>query len=164
MWSAHRAAQAAGGRLARLVAVVAVLAGLAVLQAPQCTDGMIAGAGYLTQGASPAMAVVARQDLGVAMVMTGVNRHPQGTAAQGTAHSALGAHAGVGGSPSRSGDMGGVLATCLAFLVAFLVVIVGLYPSWLRTFVRIHAPGHEARVCAIAVRAPSLSQLCVLRT
>ncbi len=125
---------------------------------------MIVGAAYLTQGASPAMAVVASEDWGVAMVMAGVNGHPQDTAAQGTAHSALCAHARVGGSPSSSGDMGSVLATCLAFLVAVLAVIVGLYPSWLRTFVRIHAPGRGARVCAIAVRAPSLSQLCVLRT
>ncbi|MGH3944273.1 MAG: hypothetical protein ACRDSI_04390 [Pseudonocardiaceae bacterium] len=137
---------------------------MAVLQAPQCPDGMIADTAYLTQGAGSALAVVASADWGVAMVMTGVDGHPQDTAGQGTAPSALGAHAGVGGSPFSSGDMGGVLAICLAFLVAVLAVIAVLYPSWLRTFVRMHAPGRGARVCAIAVGAPGLLQLCVLRT
>lgn len=140
------------GHLARLVAVVAVLAGVAVLPWPQCPDGMIVDAVYLDQGASPAMAVA------------GVNDHPQDTAALCTAHSASGAPARVADSSGGSGDVGGVLATCLTFLVAVLAVIAGLSPCWLRSFVRLHAPRPGARVCTIGLRAPSLAQLRVLRT
>ncbi|MGH3966111.1 MAG: hypothetical protein ACRDRY_23150, partial [Pseudonocardiaceae bacterium] len=69
---------------------------------------MIADTTYLTQGAGSALAVVASADWGVAMVMAGVNGHPQDTAGQGTAPSALGTHARVGGDPSSSGDMGDI--------------------------------------------------------
>ncbi len=126
---------------------------------------MIADAAYLTPGASPAMAVVAGQDCGLAMAMAGVNdHHPQDNAALCTAHRAPGALARVGGRSAGCGGMGGVLATCLAFLVTVLTALTGLNPSWLRTSVRLHAPGPRAMVHAIAVRAPSLARLRVLRT
>lgn len=124
---------------------------------------MIVDAAYPTHGASPPMAVTAGQDCGLAMAMTEVNDHPQDTAALCTPHHAP-ALARVGGSSSGSGDMGGVLATCLAFLVTVLTALAALYPSWLRTFVRLHTPGAVVRVWAIAVRALSLGKLCVLRT
>lgn len=110
------------------------------------------------------MAVTAGQDCGLAMAMTEVNDHPQDSAALCTPHRAPGSLARVGGSSSGSGDMGGVLATCLAFLVTVLTALAALYPSWLRSVVRLHAPGPGVRVWAIAVRALSLGQLCVLRT
>ncbi|MGH7747517.1 MAG: hypothetical protein ACREQ5_22575 [Candidatus Dormibacteria bacterium] len=134
---------------------------MVVLQWPQCPDGMIAEAVYLTPGASPSMAVAAGQDCGLAMMMTRVDDHPQGTAAS---HHAPGALARVGGNASGSCDMGGVLATCLAFLVTVLTALTALNPSWLRSVVRLNAPGPGVTVWAIAVRAPTLGQLCVLRT
>jgi hypothetical protein len=148
----------------RLVAVVAVLVGVAVWQGPQCPNGMIADAAYLTHDASPPMAVAAGQHCALAMAMAGVSDHPQDTAALCTAPSARGALPLVADSSGSFGDMGVVLATCLVFLVAVLAAVAGLSPWRLRSVVRRHAPGPGVRVCTIAVRAPSLAQLRVLRT
>lgn len=134
----------------RLVAVVAVIAGLVLLQAPRCTDGMVAGMS-MAAGASPAMIVGTSHDDGAPLAIDGVPGHPQDAAA-------------VAADESGSGGMGSVLATCLAFLVLVLVAVAGLASGGLRAVVRVRPAGLVAMVRTIPLRAPSLAQLCVLRT
>jgi hypothetical protein len=68
------------------------------------------------------------------------------------------------GSPSLPG-LGGGLVACLAFIVAVAAAMVGLRPAWLRTFglVLRSERGHGVTRTA-APRAPSLAELCLLRT
>lgn len=67
------------------------------------------------------------------------------------------------GSPGSPGQ-GGMLAACLAFIVAVVAVIVGLRPPWLRTFVPVLMSRRAVVVRTVHPRAPSLAELCLLRT
>ncbi|MGH3927062.1 MAG: hypothetical protein ACRDTT_30045 [Pseudonocardiaceae bacterium] len=166
-----RRVQAARGYLARPVAVVGVLAGLVLGNGVQCTDDMTAMA--IEHVASSGMAVGAAQDDAAPAAKARVERYfsDQATAAEPTLQitavcvvpgaAAVSPLAGDG-SPGSPGQ-GGVLA-CLAFIVAVVAVIVGLRPPWLRTFVLVLMPRRAAVIRTVHPRAPSLAELCLLRT
>ncbi len=168
-----RRVQAARGYLARLVAVVGVLAGLVLANGVQCTDGMNAMA--IEHVTSSGMAVGAAQDGAVPAVQARVERHSSDyvTAAepthQVTAVSVVPGAAGVlafagHGSPGFPGQ-GGLLAACMAFIVAVVAVIVGLRPARLRIIVAVLVSGPGRGVIRVVhLRAPSLAELCLLRT
>ena len=128
----------------RLVAVIAVLVGLALLHSPRCADGMIATGSMAHSGGS-------------GMAAGGV---------QGCADPVAAANTPVrtGNSLPGAGDMGGILATCLTFLVMVLVAISVLCPAWLRIVVTRRVPERRAMIRPIWLQAPSLAELCVLRT
>lgn len=161
---------AARGCLARLVVAVGVLAGVVFAHGVQCTDGMSAMA--IKQVASSSTALGAVQDGAVVAVMAGVAGHSPGDlAAAGAAHqvTAVPGEAGVmalvGDSSPGSHGLGDVLAACLVFIVAVVAVSVGLRPSLLRIFVAVLMFGRGRRVIrVVAPRAPSLAELCLLRT
>lgn len=165
--------QAARGYLARLVAVVGVLAGLVLANGVYCTDGMIATMAT-EHVASSGMAVGTAQDRTAPAAKVRVERHSSDhlTAAEPThrvtAVCAVPGAAGVlafagQGSPGAPGQ-GGVLAACLAFIVAVVAVIVGLRPGWLRVFVAVLMSGPATVIRIVQSRAPSLAELCLLRT
>ena len=169
----HRG-QAARDLLARLVVAVGVLAGLVLAHGVQCPGGMTALA-LDEQVASSGMAVDAAQDGAAPTVMAGVERHvPDAVIAadadeQVTAVRVVPDTAGVvalagPGSPGSSG-LGGGLVACVAFIVAVAAVMVGLRPAWLGIFGPVLRSERGHRVTRTAApRAPSLAELCSLRT
>ncbi len=155
-----------------------VLAGLVLAHGGQCTDGMIATMAT-EHAASSGMAVGTAQDR-TAQDRTApaatvkVERHSSDhvTAAEPTHRAtavcvvpgAAGVLAFAGdGSPGAPGQ-GGVLAACLAFIVAVMAIIVGLRPGWLRVFVAVLMSGPATVIRIVQSRAPSLAELCLLRT
>ncbi|MCA1693899.1 MAG: hypothetical protein LC749_03750 [Actinobacteria bacterium] len=162
--------QAARGYLARLIVAVGVLAGLVLAHGVQCSGGMTAMA--TEQVASSGMVVGAAQDSAAPTVMAEVEHHvPDAVIAADAAQQVTavrvvpdtaGALALAG--PSSPG-LGGGLVACLAFIVAVAAVMVGLRPAWLRIFgpVLRSGGGHQVTRPA-APRAPSLAELCLLRT
>lgn len=140
--------RAARGFLARFFAVFAVLAGLVLAHGVQCAEGM--SVMHDARGAT----MVA----GVAMECGA----PTATVADAcTAADPVGAVTPAGdGSPG----LGGVLATCLAFIVAVVAAIAGLRPTEFRHVVRICRATRAAVLRTALPRAPSLAELCLLRT
>jgi hypothetical protein len=155
-----------------------VLAGLVLAHGVQCPGAMTAMA--LEQVASSGMVVGAAQD-GAAQegagptLMAGVAHHvPDAVIAADAAQQVTAvrvvpdtaevlALAGPG-SPGSPG-LGGGLVACLAFIVAVAAVMVGLRPAWLRVFGPVLRSGRGHRVTRTAApRAPSLAELCLLRT
>ncbi len=67
------------------------------------------------------------------------------------------------GSPGSHG-LGDMLATCLAFIVAVVAAVVALRPTGLRSVVRMLRSARVAVVRTALPRAPSLAELCLLRT
>jgi hypothetical protein len=155
--------RAARGHLARLVAVLAVLAGLVLLHSPHCTDGMTTmphlaasvGSGTATAAAS----------CGSSATMTEAGNQPATMAAR---PAAVCPAAGVGavavGSSHGSDGVGGLLATCLAFIVAVLAALLGVRPFWRQVGLVARLSDCATRIRAVVPRAPSLAELCVLRT
>jgi hypothetical protein len=128
-----------------------VLAGLVLAHGVQCPGGMTAMA--IEQVASSAMVVGTAQDS--AQQVTAVRVVPD------TAEVLALAGPGSPGSPG----LGGGLVACLAFIVAVAAVMVGLRPAWLRVFGPVLRSGRGHRVTRTAApRAPSLADLCLLRT
>jgi hypothetical protein len=69
------------------------------------------------------------------------------------------------GSPSPdSRGLGGMLATCLAFIVAAVAAVAGLRPSGRRSIVGALEAARVAVIRTAQPRAPNLAQLCLLRT
>ncbi|MGH4016122.1 MAG: hypothetical protein ACRDSL_19805 [Pseudonocardiaceae bacterium] len=162
--------QAARAYLARLVAVAAVLAGLALAHGLQCTDGMTA-AMHAAPGAS--MAVGTAQDCGSpAAAMAAVDGYvPERVAPADTSDRLTALCTVPGGAVALAGDntpgsrgLGGVLATCLAFIVAVVAAVVALRPTGPRRIVRMLRSVRLAVNRAALLRAPSLAELCLLRT
>lgn len=156
--------RAARGHLARLVAVLSVLAALGFAVVLQCADGMSVPMTHAATSApiamecgTPAMTPIAADDV----VMSGdISRDTAGCVmpdADATATYAADTSQGPV-------DLGGVIATCLALLVAVVAAMAGLRPAGLRTLmVRLRC----ARVVmAREFRPPSLSlaELCLSRT
>jgi hypothetical protein len=136
-------------RLVRLVVVVAVLTGLVLTLGLQCTDGMSTGM-HTSLGTSTALDT--RSHGGDFAV----------DARAAVAHADLLASPMTGSSDSR--DTGGLLATCLAFIIAVAAAVVVLRPTGWATTVRLLDTMRGAVVRAVVPWAPSLAQLCVLRT
>ncbi|SEP53343.1 hypothetical protein [Amycolatopsis saalfeldensis] len=142
------------------MAVLAVLAGLVLLHGQHCADGMSAmphGAVSVTSEtgtASCASATMADTGSRSTTMLTEVC--PAGASAGVVARAA--------GMPLGSGGMGGVLATCLAFIVAVVSTLLGLRPSWRPVAVAAWLSGRVVRIRAVRPRAPSLAELCLLRT
>ncbi len=165
--------QAAQGYPARLVVVVGVLVGLALGHGVQCTDGMIAALA-VEHVASSGMAVGSAQDGAAPAAMAGVERHsPDDVTAADAAHqvTAVSVLPGAAAVSPLAGDgqfgshgLCGGLAACLAFIVAAVAVIVGLRPPWLRIFAPALMSRRAAVIRAVHSRAPSLAELCLLRT
>jgi hypothetical protein len=144
-----RRGRAVRGHLVRLVAVLAVLAGLALAVGLQCTDGMA--------GAMPISAAGVSIECGAPATMDGSAAHqmadecPAGTAAHVP-------------DTSNFDGLGHVLATCLAFIVAVAAAVVSLRPGGLRGVVRVVRSLRVVAMRAVQPRAPSLAELCLLRT
>lgn len=157
--------QTARGHLARFVAVLAVLAAVGFAVVLQCADGMSMPMAHVADpapvamdcGTPAAMPASPADDL----VMSGhTSRDTAGCAMPGA--DATAAYA-VDTSPGPVG-LGGVVATCLALLVAVVAAIAGLRSAGPRTLmVRLRS---ALVVMAREFRPPSLSlaQLCLSRT
>ncbi len=161
--------QAARAYLARLVAVAAVLAGLSLAYGLQCAGGMTAAV-HAAPGAS--MAVGAAQDGGAPAAMAAVDGSvPERVATAGTSDQLTAMRAVPGGAVALAGDdspgsrgLGGVLATCLALIVAVAAAVVALRPTGSRSIVRM-LKSVRLRLGRTALpRTPSLAELCLLRT
>lgn len=127
--------------------MLAVLAGLLLVHRPHCADAMVASSGTHTGAASASSAT-----------MTGVVSCPPDAA------TALAAGRSADSVVDVAGCMGGLLAGCLAFIVAALVSLVGLRLSWRQVAVVARRLRHAPRVPVVVLRAPSLAELCLLRT
>lgn len=166
-----RRVQTARGFLARFVVMVGVLAGLALANGVRCADGMTAimATGHV---ASSGMVVLAVQDGAAPVAMAGVERHCLGDITAADGHRVAAAHLVAGSISPLAGDgqfgshgLGGGLVACLIFIVAVLVVIVGLRPPWLRIFVPGLMSGWGRRVFRVVhPHTPSLEELSRLRT
>ncbi|MGW5051410.1 hypothetical protein [Actinokineospora sp. NPDC004072] len=171
MTESGRRSQAARGRLARLVVALAVLAGLGLAVGLQCTDGMATGmtmAMPMAHGANSAGTV---RDCGSSAAMTASHVSERVAPAETSqltvpcaAPGAAGAFILVEGDAPGSGGLGGVLATCLAFILAVVAAVVALRPGHVRSIVRMLRPVRVVVIRAIRPRSPSLAELCVLRT
>lgn len=154
--------RAARGHLARLVAVLAVLAGLVLLHSPHCTDGMTAMPHLATSaGSGTATAAIS---CGSSATMTEAGSQPATMAHQLAAVCPAVAGVVAAGSSHGSDGMGGLLATCLAFIVAVLATLLGLRPSWQQVALIARLSERVTRIRAVVPRAPSLAELCLLRT
>lgn len=156
--------RAVRGRLVRLVAVLAVLAGVALAVGLQCTDGM---AMPMAHGVS-ADTAMACSSSSSAMAETHVPERVTSADSGGltAACPAAGAELFVlaeNGSPS-SGGMGGVLATCLAFILAVVVAVASLRPGPSWGVVRLLRAARAMATRAVRPLSPSLAELCLLRT
>jgi hypothetical protein len=148
--------RAARGFLARLVAVVAVLAGVVLVQGLQCAGGM------------SGMHVASGMTCSHPVAMDSVDGHfTQETVTSAEADqlptSGCAVASGATDSHLDSDGLGGVLAACLAYLVAVVAAMTGLRPIMLRCVDRlrfVHAP----TIRRVLSRAPSLAELCLLRT
>ncbi|MDQ2883532.1 MAG: hypothetical protein M3Y48_20825 [Actinomycetota bacterium] len=147
-----------------------MLAGLVLAHGVQCPGGMTAMS--IEQVASSTMVVGAAQDSAAPTVMAGAEHHFPDTvigadaAQQVTAVRVVPDTAGplsLAGHGS-SGPSGGLMA-CLAFIVAVAAGMVGLRPAWLRIFGPVLRSGRGHQVTrTVTPRAPSLAELCLLRT
>lgn len=137
-----RSGRAARGDLARLVAVVAVLAGLVLTHGLPCADGATGthAAGTTCGHVRPADGLT--------------------DAAAPVPVSACAAPAGA----LDAGGFGGVLATCLAFVMAVVAAATGLRPARLWNAGRAVRSARAALARTVLPRAPSLAALCLLRT
>lgn len=63
-----------------------------------------------------------------------------------------------------SHGMGGLLITCLAFLIAVVTAMVSLRPGLLRGLVAALRPTAVAMARSVLPRAPCLADLCLMRT
>ncbi|MFH5227582.1 hypothetical protein [Antrihabitans spumae] len=137
------------GISARLLAVLAVLAGLALAQGLQCRDGM------------PAMSLPG------SMPQSVMYSAPADTDASDDADLVTGAFHIVKAAADAAGEpmaLGGVLAACL---VAVLTWLAASTLRLRRTSVAVGCPiraGPSRAAHAALPRAPTLAQLCVLRT
>jgi hypothetical protein len=133
------------GHLARFVAVLAVLAGLALAVGLQCTDGTAAMpmdmAGAAVECGSPSM--VAEQ----------AGHHVVDPCLPADASGASGFD-----------GLGGVLATCLAFIIAVVAAAVLLRPLRASGVFKALQLVRVSVFTALRPRAPSLAELCLLRT
>jgi hypothetical protein len=158
--------QAARGHLARLVAVLAVLAGLVLLHSPHCTDGMSALPHLAASVGSGTASATASCGSSARMLEAG--SQPATMVDQLAAVCPVVGAAGVGtvaaGSSHGADGMGGLLATCLAFIVAVLATLLGVRPSWQQVGLVARLSERAARIRAVVPRAPSLAELCLLRT
>lgn len=162
MTAMARRVQAARGHLARLVVVLAVLAGLGLAVGLQCTDGMAMSMAHGATSASTGMGC------GSPVAMTaghvGEPVTPAGAGQLSSACAAAGAVALADEDAPGSRGLGGVLATCLAFLVAVMAAVAALRPGHLRSVVRILRTARAVVNRAFRPRALSLAELCLLRT
>ncbi len=151
------------GRLARFVAVLVVLAGVALAVGLQCADGIAipmahaASADAAMACGSPAAVASSPVPEHVASVDSG--QLTAVCAATGTAGFFVLVQ---GGSPD-SGGVGGVLAACLAFILAVVAAVAALRPGPLRGVGQLLRPARVAVSRAVRPRAPSLAELCLLR-
>ena len=164
MTGAARPAQTARGHLARLVAVVAVLAGLALAVGLQCTDGMAMPMAHAATSATAATdcgppATMAADHRPGHVVPADTGPPPAACPALDMAGTFASAHDGASGTH----DLGGLLATCLAFLIAAVTAVAVLRPAVVRGVVRMLPPVRVAVIRAVRPRAPNLAELCVLR-
>jgi len=120
-----------------------VLTGLVLLLGAHCTDRMATHGG----GASPGTGIGVQQDYAAP-----VAAYEEGTLAR------------TGVDSPGSGDMGGVLTTCLVVIALVLTAIAGLRPAGLRIVMPLPTASCGTSALASTLRAPSLAELCVLRT
>ncbi|WP_157367715.1 hypothetical protein [Alloactinosynnema sp. L-07] len=165
MTGTARPAQAARGHLARLVAVVAVLAGLALAVGLQCTDGMAMPMAHpatsAAAGTGCGLPATMATDHGLGHVVPADIGLPSGAC---PAPNMAATFAFARDDASGTHDLGGMLATCLAFLIAAVTAVAVLRPAVVRGVVRVLPPVRVAVVRAVRPRAPSLAELCLLRT
>ncbi|MFI7676315.1 hypothetical protein [Actinophytocola sp. NPDC049390] len=165
MTGTARPVLAARGRLARLVAVLAVLAGLAVAVGLQCTDGMAMPMAHGATSAGASAPCGSQADMTASHPEA--SGMPADTGQLAAACPVLGAAVALANADegsSRSGGLGGVLATCLAFILAVVAAMAVLRPSHFRGVVRMLRPARVAVTRALRPQAPSLAELCLLRT
>lgn len=160
MTGATRGGHAARGHRARLVVAVAVFLGLALAVGFQCASGMATAASAPQRCAAQvpmASAPGVSPERAEPMVIG-----PQVAAACVAPVAAGGAGAGDG-SPGSQG-LGGVLMICLTFIVAVVAAVAGLRPTGPRSVVRMVRSAPVLVIRVIQPRAPSLAELCLLRT
>lgn len=154
--------------------MLAVLAGLGFAVGLQCTDGMATGMASampmpmsIAHGANSANSTAGAFDSPTTMAASPADRRmaPADTDLLTATSSAPVAAFAVApdDSPSSSG-LGGVLATCLAFILAVVAAVATLRPGRLRSVARLLRPARATVIRALRPRAPSLAELCVLRT
>ena len=126
--------------LARVVAVVGVLAGVVLALGMSCPHSMTAVMATEHVAAS-GMAIGTTQDYTAAVAMA--------SARDGLPH-----------CPSQHG----VLGACLTFIVAAIAVFARRRTGALRIFVPISMSRRPTVIRTAGLRAPSLAELCLLRT
>jgi hypothetical protein len=151
-----RRQQAALRSLARLVAVVAVLASLTLAHGFPCTEDM-ATAMSTNSGMSTSAAQHSDVPATIATDSSG------DLTALSTVPVAMGVFASAYEDALDSTGLGGVLATCLVFILVVVAAVVALRPSRLQGIVRMLRPARVAVKRAVRPRALSLAELCVLR-
>jgi hypothetical protein len=152
MSSTTRPERAARGLLARLVAVVAVLAGVVLAQGLQCAGGM------------SGMHVASGMTCSHPVAMDSVDGHfTQETVTSTEAGQLPTSGCAVADSHLDSDGLGGVLAACLAYLVAVVAAMTGLRPIMPQRVDRLRF-AHAPTIRRVLSRAPSLAELCLLRT
>jgi hypothetical protein len=159
MTGTARPVRAARGHFARLVAVLAVFAGLAVAVGMQCTDGMAvmpmahgADSAPMACG-SPASTATAHERVAPA------DNGPLTVACAAPGVAAAYAESEAPGT----GGLGGLLATCLAFLVAVVTLVASLRSAGLRSVPVMVGSARVRLIRTLRPRAPSLAELCLLR-
>ncbi|MFE6615931.1 hypothetical protein [Amycolatopsis sp. NPDC057786] len=145
------------GQLARLIAALAVFAGLAFAVGLQCTEGM---AMPMAHGMASAETHTICDSAAVA-------------ASQATGHGTSSSEmrvavpcAAESGGTLDHRDLGGTLATCLAFVFAVFAVVAAvaaLPPSRLRGLVTAFRREYAVVSRAVWSRTPRLEELCLLR-
>jgi hypothetical protein len=147
-------ARAARGHLARLVAVLAVLAGLGYAVGLQCTGGMTTDM-VMAHGTTSTDTVVACQS---PLATSNTVEHADTRQCPAPVFA-------VAADDSSSFDgLGGVLATCLAFLIAVVAAVATLRPGHLRGVGGMSRPVRMTVLRAGRPQPLTLAELCVLRT
>lgn len=127
--------------------MLAVLTGLLLVHRPHCADAMVANSGIPISAASAS-----------SVTMTGVVSCPADAASR------VAAGRSADSVVDMAGCMDGLLASCLAFIVAALASLLGLRLSWRQIAVTARRPHCAPRIPVVVPRAPSLADLCLLRT
>lgn len=141
--------------------MLTVLAGLMLLHARHCTEGMSA----MPHAAAAVHADTPAGSCGSATTTTGVRvaaADPLTVVCPGVDGAGM-AVVFIGSAPGSRG-MGGLLATCLAFLVAVLATLLTLRRSRWQGLLLPRRSDGAAPLRAFCPRAPRLAELCLLRT
>lgn len=127
----RRPPQVARGYLGRLVVVTAVLAGLVLLHSPACADSMMPA---MAMAPHPSTTSLPALDMSRMETPTEMGAAPE-AAPTAVAHHPVDPRGAVSSGPPNDapddgrGGAGGVLATCLVFIVAALAALRSTRPS-----------------------------------